>query len=274
VKHVALALTLCFIADAACAQAANIPESAYRKGEPETIVPPPPPAAPMFNTAAFKAAYNNAGRPTIALLWNRAFSDMLQQGTAQQTNIDSGALVAGRYSNTAVAVKSTVITEQNTKTTQAERAAPTEKFDWQMRSAFTQAMIDAGTQLVDRNVIMRTTAADQKGTSPDTQQIETEALAKHAALLVEVLNTRDSSSATGWATYVTVKRLKDGIVLMEGYLDGNPPPKPIGSPKYQADPRGGFKEVHDYDYVQYTDVGRRLAEQTMTKLADALSRPR
>jgi len=274
VKHAAFAITLCLIAEGAFAQAVNIPESAYRKGEPETLTPPPPPAVPLFSSAAFKAAYDRAGRPAIALLWNREFSDMLQQATAQQINIDSGKVVAGRYSDATIVAKSAVITEQNTKTTQAQRTGPMEKVDFQMRSAFTQSMVESGALLVDRNVVMRTTAASQKEASVDTQQIETEALSKHAALLMEVLNTRDSGAATGWATYVTVKRLKDGVVLMEGYLDGNSPPKPLGTPKFEPDLRGGFRQVREYEYVQHTDVGRRLAEQTLTRLGDALSRTR
>lgn len=303
-----LPATLLVLAGAtAHAQAPNIPESAYRKDQAEVLTPAPPPASgPTFSSAAFSAAYAKAGRPTMAVLWNREFADMLQQSTAQQVSIDTsaagvatqrggrvsgftteGAAVGGpgwvatertgraatfaAGEQRAAVVGNTTITAQDTKTTQAQRRGPVERVDLQMRSSFFQTITSSGVKVVDRNVVMRTTAARQKGGTLDTQQIETEALSKHATLLMEVLNTRDAASPTGWATYVSVKRLKDGIVLMEGYLDGALPegsPKPV--PKFEADPRGGFREVHEPTRIG--DVGKRVAEQTLARLGEALAR--
>ena len=77
---------------AAHAQTVNIPESAYRKGQAEVLTPTPAaPSGPTFSSAAFSAAYARAGKPAMAVLWNREFSDMLQQSSAQQVSIDSSA---------------------------------------------------------------------------------------------------------------------------------------------------------------------------------------
>jgi hypothetical protein len=118
---------------------------------------------------------------------------------------------------------------------------------------------------------MRTTAAAKK-TGNDSQQVETEAFLKHARLLLEVLNTRDNASPTGWATYVSIKRLSDGVVLAEGYMDGQAAagaPKP--APRFEADPSGGFREVVAPAPAP-ADMGRMAAEQTLARLGEALAR--
>lgn len=264
----------------------NIPASAYRAGQPDVLTPPPPPPSdqPAFNRAAFSAAYAKAGRPTLAVLWNREFTDMLQQSSASQISVDSmrasvGTAEAVRVPGYGAAevrgatVGNTTITVQDSKTVQGQRTGPVERVDLQMRASFMQTMASAGVKLVDRNVVMRTTAASvkPKGGDLDTQQIETDALSKHAKLLMEVLNTRDASSPTGWATYVSIKRLADGVVLAEGYMNGRPPedaPKP--TPKFEADPRGGFREV--VQPLKIGDVGRLVGEQTLARLGEALVR--
>lgn len=271
------------LAAAAAAQAPNIPESAYRPGMPQVLAPSPAPAAaPVhsgFDRAAFRTAYAKAGRPTIAVLWNRDFTDMLQQATASQVSIDTVRAGAATresvrvpgYSGTEVAgavVGNTTITSRDTRTVQARRAGPVERTDLEMRSAFMQTITATGVRLVDRNVVMRTTAAASKGTL-DTQQVETQALSRHAKLVMEVLNTPDAAAATGWSTYVSIKRLADGVVLAEGYMNGQEPEgAPRAAPQFEADPRGGFREVVKARTV--TDVGRLVAEQTLAALAGAL----
>jgi hypothetical protein len=283
-KRPVLFLGLAVLAAAAFAQTPVIPESAYRKGMPDTITPPPVAVTvgPVFNRSSFSSAYARAGRPTIAVLWNREFTDMLQQGSASQVSIDT--LRAGVSSAEAVRVPgyaaaqvsgavvgNTTITSQEVKSQQAQRSGPVERVDLQMRSAFMQTITSSGVQLVDRNVVMRTTAAKQKGGGLDSQQVETDALTKHARLLMEVLNTRDNASPTGWATYVSIKRLADGVVLAEGYMDGRLPedaPKP--APRFEADPRGGFREI--VKPVTVGDTGKLVAEQTLARLGEALAR--
>jgi hypothetical protein len=283
-KRPALFLGLAVLAAAAFAQTPVIPESAYRKGMPDTITPPPVAVTtgPVFNRSSFSSAYARAGRPTIAVLWNREFTDMLQQGSASQVSIDT--LRAGVSSAEAVRVPgyaaaqvsgavvgNTTITSQEVRSQQAQRSGPVERVDLQMRSAFMQTITSSGVQLVDRNVVMRTTAAKQKGGGLDSQQVETDALTKHARLLMEVLNTRDNASPTGWATYVSIKRLADGVVLAEGYMDGRLPedaPKP--APRFEADPRGGFREI--VKPVTVGDTGKLVAEQTLARLGEALAR--
>lgn len=283
-KRPVLSLGLAVLAASAFAQAPVIPESAYRKGMPDVITPPPVVVntGPNFNRSGFSSAYVRAGRPTIAVLWNREFTDMLQQGSASQLSIDTvragvsnaEAVRMPGYAAAQVSgavVGNTTITTQEVRTQQGQRSGPVERVDLQMRSAFMQTITSSGVRLVDRNVVMRTTAAKQKGGGLDSQQVETEALTQHAKLLMEVLNTRDAASPTGWATYVSIKRLADGVVLAEGYMDGRPPEDaPKAAPRFEADPRGGFREI--VKPVTVGDTGKLVAEQTLARLGEALGR--
>jgi hypothetical protein len=279
----ALALT----AHAQAPQALHIPANAYRSQQPEVLAPvavADPAQTPLFQRAAFSAAYGRAGQPTIAVLWNREFTDMLQQSsaaqlqvetvrsnaaTAQVDRVDAHRSMHGSAQMQGAAVSSSTLTAQTLRSTQAARSGPAERMDLEMRAAFMQTMASAGVRLVDRNVVMRTTAARQGGREHDSQHVETEALTRHARLLMEILNTRDDRSPTGWSMYVSIKRLADGVVLSEGFLDGKVPadaPKP--APRFEADPRGGFREILPPNTT--ADVARRQAEQTLARLGQAL----
>jgi hypothetical protein len=255
----------------------QIPDSAYRPGMPEVLTPAAAPVGPAFDFAGFAATYAGAGKPAVAVLWNRQFTDVLEQGSTTALTIDSAGIKSVQYDAsgaTAASARRTTLSAQEVKGRQAERAAPAEHRDLQMRSAFMQTMARAGLRLVDRNVVMRKSAAAQKGQIPDVQHVETEVLAEHAKLLMEVLNTPDPESPTGWATYVSVKRMADGVVLTEAYVDGKaalPPPPPK---RFVADSRGGYVEARpDKVVVSMGDTGRRAAEVTMQNLQQALARP-
>ncbi|WP_028604853.1 hypothetical protein [Ottowia thiooxydans] len=285
------ALSLALAANAQ-AQAPHIPASAYRAGEPDVITRAPEPLqatdARPFHRAAFTAAYARAKRPAVAVLWNREYSDMLEQNTLSQARVDS---VQARYGETiglaaqrrglgvaygeaaGAAVASTTVSVGESKTSQARRTGPVERTDLQMRAAFQQTMASAGVRLVDRNVVMRSLAASKKtrGQEIDSQQIEAEAIASHAQVLIEVLTTRDAAAPLGWSVFVSIKRMADGVILAEGYLDGEQPKDaPAPRVKFEADPNGGYREAPQSNAA--TDVGRRMGEQTLARLGEALAR--
>ena len=267
------------LAQTANAQRPAPPESMYRKDVPVTLTPEAPVASaePAINRAAFGSAYAKAGRPAMVVLWNRELTDMMQQGVASQLSIDSSSSGSRNYSPNQVNVESrenTTITSQTIKSQQGLRDGPVERVNLQMRSAFMQTLTSAGARLVDRNLVMRNTAASKKGGTLDSQEIEMAAMSKYAKILMEVLNTPDPASPTGWATYVSIKRLADGILLAEGYMDGrNPEPAAKSAPQYEPDPNGGFRRVvKPVAAVSAGDTGRQAAEQTLARLASALAR--
>jgi hypothetical protein len=153
------------------------------------------------------------------------------------------------------------------------RDAPIERVNLQIRSAFLQTMTAAGVRLVDRNLVMRNTAASKKGGNLDSQEVEMAAMSKHAKILMEVLNTPDPASPTGWATSISIKRLADGILLAEGYMDGRTPESAVKpAPQFEADPNGGYRRVvKPAPVVSVGDTGRMAAEQTLALLRSALA---
>lgn len=269
------------------AQRAVIPESMYRKDMPATMTPAAPVivALPTHNRGAFSSAYAKAGRPAIVVLWNREFTDMLQQDSASQVSIDkssSGSFnrqTSGSANSWSTDINTesrgnTTIMSQTVKSQQALRDGPIERVNLQMRSAFMQTLSSAGVRLVDRNLVMRNTAASKKGGNLDSQEIEMAAMSKHAKILMEVLNTQDPASPTGWATYISIKRLADGVLLTEGYMDGRmPEPAVQPAPQYEPDPNGGYRKVvKPVAAVNVGETARLAAEQTLMRLGDALAR--
>jgi hypothetical protein len=253
-----------------------LPASAYRGGMPPVIEQDAPAPDNNFNSAAFSRAYVRAGRPAIAVLWNRELSDMLEQSTAQVKREEHEVEEKSAFSQNPnfgrekfSQRESSVTTLGEVKSQQAARNSPAESVDLQMRTSFVNAIASRGVVLVDRNLVMRTLGL--KKASPDSQRVEAEALSKHAQLLLEVLNTPDAGSSTGWATQFTIKRFSDGAILATGYVDGRqaaPSPK-----RFQADPNGGgFREVAAASTLLPADLGRLAAEQTLAQLGEALAR--
>ena len=275
--NLGIAISL-LLMQAAYAQRPVIPESMYRKDVPATLTPETPVASaePVINRAAFSSAYAKAGRPAMVVLWNRELTDMLQQGSAAQLSIDTSSSGSRSSSPGQINVESrgnTTITSQTVKSQQGLRDGPIERVNLQIRSAFLQTMTAAGVRLVDRNLVMRNTAASKKGGSLDAQEVEIAAMSKHAKLLMEVLNTPDPASPTGWATSISIKRLADGVLLAEGYMDGRTPaPAVAAAPQYEPDPSGGFRRVvRPAPVVSAGDTGRMAAEQTLALLRSALA---
>lgn len=284
-----------------------IPESAYRQGQAETLTPPPRvivaapmpvPEAPLFSQTQFSLAYAKAGKPTIVVLWNRELTDMLEQSSREAISIDRTYNRQSSPGNVSAQSNTTISTGPIRIQEMQQRDNPVERINLQLRSAFLQTLSASGVRLVDRNLIMRKTATADKAaankkltkrienTPLDNQTVEMDSFAKHAKMLMEVLNTPDPASLSGWSTYVSIKSLADGVILMEGYSSGTPaasppaatvskePPKPIG---YEADPRGGYRPVFEalpvavpIKSLTVQDLGKRIGEETLGKMTAAL----
>ncbi len=286
-----------------------IPESAYRKDQPMVLTPAPTvmvavPMAlsepPLFNQAQFSMAYAKAGKPTMVVLWNRELTDMLEQTSRASLSIDSNYNRQASTGQASGQANTTISAGPIRSQEMQQRDTPVERINLQLRASFLQTLSASGVRLVDRNLVMRKTAtADKaaaktasksKGAAPDpldNQTIEMDAFAKHAKMLMEVLNTPDPSSPSGWSTYISIKSLTDGVILMEGYSSGKPPPPPPAAPvsneppkpiRYEADPRGGYRPVYAAPppviapkTLTVQDLGKRIGEETLGKMTSALS---
>lgn len=185
----------------------------YRPNQPEVLLPAPVPVAPT-PLAAFAAAYNKIGRPTIALLWNREFTDQLTALHVETVRVSEWSNETARRGSR----EQEGGAELNKFTaTQSDglRDGPAEHVAWRIRGGFVQALMDAQVKLMDRNVLMRRSTKVGKA-SDDSQQIEAAALGAGAKWMLEVLLTPVSHSTTDqWAVMTRLVRLSDGALLVE-----------------------------------------------------------
>ena len=273
-----LALTTALLALPTQAQQMRdrMPQDIYRDDQPEVLPAPlpvrSPDAQPTLQRAAFAQAYARAGRPTIAVYWNRQLAELMEPTDIAQTSIESIDTRTGYDKRDhEERTRDVTVTTQRLRSTEQRRSRLPEHLDLQLRSAFMQSMTSAGVKLVDRNMVIRTTSAQRKGpaSARHGQHVESEALLQHAKLLMEVLHTPDAASPRGWSVHVSIKRTDDGVLLTEGYMDTRPPARASNEPRrFEADPNGGFREVLPSDTIG--DIGRRIGEQTLARLGEAL----
>ncbi|QIL72081.1 hypothetical protein G7048_17980 [Diaphorobacter sp. HDW4B] len=249
----------------------------YRDGQPEVLPAPlpvrSPDAQPVLQRSAFSQAYARAGRPTIAVYWNRQLAELMEPTDIVQTHIETIDTRSGDGKRADEEdTRNITVTSQRLQRTEQRRSKLPEHLDLQLRSAFMQSMTSAGVRLVDRNVVIRTTSAQRKGpaSARHGQHVESEALLQHAKLLMEVLHMPDAASPRGWSVHVSIKRMDDGVLLTEGYMDTRPPERASNEPRrFEADPNGGFREVLPSNTI--SDIGRRIGEQTLARLGEALA---
>ncbi len=279
----------------------QIPDSAYRKDQGAVLTPPPPvPAAqsasflvdpPIYNQAQFGTAYTRAGRPSMVVFWNRELTDTLEQTSNAYLSVDRSVNRNSTPDGVSGSSNVTLSSGVN-KSQEARRDNPEERINFQLRASFVQALRNAGVRIVDRNLAMRKTASDAKSAASakkanvdlDVQGVEMSAMSKYANYLLEVQNTPDKASPSGWSTLVSIKNLSDGTVVMEGYFNGQrstperPVPQAQPTGRYEPDPKGGgYRLVVDapppmpqYKPLTTQDLGRRIGEETLSKLTQAL----
>ncbi|MBF5007009.1 hypothetical protein [Diaphorobacter caeni] len=272
-----LALSTALLAPSMHAQTSERMPDVYRDGQPEVLQAPPPrrsaDAAPVLQRTEFAQAYARAGRPTIALYWNRQLAELMEPSDIVQTHIETMDTSGGDERRAGEErTRNITVTTQRLSGKDPRRARLPEHLELQLRSAFMQTVTSAGVRLVDRNLVIRSTSAQRKGAAAERhgQHVESEALQRHARLLMEVLHTPDPASPRGWSVHVSIKRVEDGAVLTEGYMDTRAPERPANMPRrFEADPNGGFREVLPSDSIG--DIGRRMGEQTLARLHEALS---
>ncbi len=234
---------------------------------------------------SFGRAYDNAGRPAIAIFWNRKFDDQLSQWyqtlrtsqtgesssqvedkfepksgseeEAYQRNISGGGkIVSSQY------------IEKREKEQQREGLAEADQFEF--AAGYTSTFLDVPAKILDRKAIMRIIQRDnarQAGAEmiSDYQKIEADALIGYADYLAEVVLTKDASAATGFAFMVSVKSVSDGQVVAMFKSKGNSPL--ASTSKWQAS-AGGYKQKSG-GLGTPNEVGEQLAFETMTALSKA-----
>jgi hypothetical protein len=220
-------------------QAAPIPglggigANGYRTDVPGVLTRQPRPGAPAAidrNTtvATYRAAYTAQNRPRIVVYWFRQLGELAGQDCAievisrdnrQASGSAAGELgVLGRAQIDAQASRSgessnCVVIGRRAGTGGQAGATPDEFFGAGFEAAFTNAMLDASTRMIDRNTIIRTTAAANPQRTGSAQNIETAALLGKAELLMEVVMLEDPRSPTRKSFRVAIKDVASGEIV-------------------------------------------------------------
>ncbi|ATE64513.1 hypothetical protein [Rhizorhabdus dicambivorans] len=247
----------------------------YRENMPEVLrAPPPPPGAAQMGAAtagAFRAAYARRKSPRMVIFWNRQLTDSLStsyEEWSRFTLVDGRAVDKTYYDDGSVVTGARVVDAE----LRSGRAAATadgaratglpERADWRAAQGFNRALLAGGARLIDRTLIMRSTALQKGVDRGDTQAVEMSALMGKADLLVEVLQTPDPGAPSGYTFRVDVKDIRSGTLLATVVTQGVPP---SGGPgRFVAGPNGYERERPLPPTID--QVGARVASEIMQAL--------
>lgn len=273
-------LCICVAALAMLAQMTSA-RSQVRDAGLDALTPPAPPAVATPRVGAhFATAYQQAGRPRIAIFWNRELSDdtNAQYEAYDRTVTASEDHQASRSDNTTTEVggasmsssdrlqKVTTdrVTGSRMVSTDHARSGTAETTAWRLESSFYHPFLAAGTRLIDRSMAMRTVHGGRhRDGSPDLVALETSALLGKADLLMEVLMSPDDDSPIGCRFRVTVKDVKSGQVI--GLLSTRAIPPTESHTRYVPAPTG-FQKVTTRTTPSLEEFAQRLADETMVQL--------
>lgn len=256
-------------------------QAQYRSGMPETLTPAPRAmGAPSSSNEAFRAAYAKAGRPRIAVFWNRDLDDRLSTDydSVLQASHDSSRVAAvavaphGGVVGAAeqISAVTTVRAGERAAEVRGARSGLPERTDWPVATAFNGHLQSAGVRLVDRTLAMRALAAAATADERrDVQTVEIKALQDKADLLVEILQTPDEAAPLGVMFRIDVKAIASGEILASVASDGQPPK--TGPGRFVAGAGGFVREAPPEPTA--TDIGQALAGAMMTALSGRLAAP-
>jgi len=260
---------------AALLPAAGSAAQEYRQGMPEVMkAPPPPPSAGQINAAsasAFRSSYARRKSPRMVIFWNRQLTDSLStsyEEWARYTLADGRVIDKTEYydGSTTVAgrgVEAEYRSGRTAATADGARATGlAERADWRAAQGFNRTMLSGGARLIDRTLIMRSTALNKGIDRGDAQSVEMSALMGKAELLVEVLQTPDDGAPSGFTFRVDVKDIRSGTLLATVVTQGNPPSP--GPGRWVAGPNGYQRERPLPPSID--QVGARVAAEVMQAL--------
>ena len=202
----------------------------------------------------FEQAYRKQGDPRITIFLNRELSDEVREWRMNsRTNISSSgswsetegdSYSTNEKSNTSATAGGETESSKTGEWSKTEgtttrsgegrsqttigreiraplhnaRAYPGEKWMWAMEDGFTQVFMDAGTNLVDRAMVMRLTASDRgdehrHADIVNTKLVEIDALKGYTDIFIELIIIRDTTSPLGYSFRAKAKDVNNGYLL-------------------------------------------------------------
>jgi hypothetical protein len=253
----------------------------YRNDTPITLDPPRQSGGPSAEDqilSRFQNVYIQRKRPKLAIFWNRALDDQVATTYRDDMRIRSGggstSLLTdetefNRFGSSRIIESNNSFqntTDVSRRTGPAESAPKRPGFDeltdWQFENGFVNAFLVVGGQLVDRNVLIRTSAEARSASGQvNLQAVESAALAARADYIMEILQTPDRSSPSGFTFRVTVKDLRTGAVAANVVTRASKASQ--SSNQYVATDKG-FERATRRQSIDET--GDQLAVETMAAL--------
>ncbi|MCY4612913.1 MAG: hypothetical protein OXB94_04725 [Nitrospira sp.] len=254
---------------------AGAPEnSLYRMDTPAVLEPTaeiPEPSEDHSVQEAFRKAYRNAGSPRMAVLWNRTFSDRLREMESafrlvQSTSSATRAETGSNSSKETGIEESAVNVEYRKDDARPLQPSMSEMTEFEFEAGYARPLLESGVKVIDRNAVMRLTHAknvreDPSRTLDDRQFIETEALKSHADMVIKILIAPSAESKLGAVFRVSVLDIRTGEVKADFFNDA----VFEGKEKWTA-VRGGYVRVKQDSDINFEEMGKVLAVETMKKL--------
>lgn len=214
----------------------------------------------------FERVYKQAGKPRVAMLWNRELTDRYANDRRDVARLGAQLSADGNRLSISSTQGTEVAGQALRQTTLSERDL------WQLETEFTRRLLDAGVHVVDRATTMRLAARGPGAGGPDAQAVEMSALLGHADLFMEVLLTPDAGAPLGWGFRSNLKEIKTGRVLGSQYLSAMPELPPQAAPGWQVRPGGYERVTPPPPRVSVQAIGETLALDTMQELTRRLAR--
>ena len=163
--------------------------------------------------AAFKAGYARAGRPKIALLWNRMLADEISSTREVTGALSSSGLLP--QDNYEVSIR---LATKSGPPKRYSLAPPSRAAEFE--AGFQAAMREGGVVFVDRETIVRLSAlektkAGEQAKDLDFQTLEMSALAGYAQYFAEINFIRDAAAQGGFEVRATVIGTASGEVIAD-----------------------------------------------------------
>lgn len=213
------------------------------------------PEGGMRQTIADFSAWNRrAGAPKILFFWNRELTD--DSASRYRTVNRSVSAVAAAPGLVVGANKST---QEDELTTGGKYSALNSEDSDDLESAFLNAFLSAGANILDRRALMRKVSTGQdRGDRSDQQYIESQALEQGVDYLVEVLPNPAVGSQTDFVFTVKITHLPTSSIKSQFRTSALPA---AGPARLVAGPGGFERQTANRTTPEY--VARTLAVETM-----------
>lgn len=256
------------------------------------VVPQRMPARPLSapDTAAeFADRYAGAGKPRIMIYWGVRLSEQTESARYAK-EVSRSREVDGTVSSLKESVGPDgrdVLRESDrdlrltTSVTRTSGILPetragsmlSSRDDAMLRDGFQGALARAGVRLIDRTLVIRSTAATgYRSGAADPRLVEADALQKHVDLLLEMQMVPDDAAPLGIGFRVHALDIATGRSMMVLYSRALPPTRRISDEAWVATDRGFERRSAQYAQNTVEDVGRALAAEVMQRLSPVLPR--